>query len=421
MLGRSPRGQVSLTQQDAGNPKSAYAQLVCAVTKGLALLEQQTPKTYKEAITCSDAPKWIASMGREIKSCVDRNTWTEVEISSLPRGTNIIDCKWVFKIKWDENGRIIDFKSRLTPKGFMQKHGVDYFEVYACTGQYKTMRLGLSLAASMDDELEQMDVPSAFLQAKVDEDIYMKMPPGFEKPGMAVKLNMSLYGIKQGPRNWWLLFSGFLVDELKFKQCVSDPGFFIRRSATGRLIRIYSWVDDVQVAFAGVDRAEWNGYKQKLVARFGIKDMGPSKWILGMRITRDRSARTIHLDHELYISKALEKFGMDDCKPVFTPEAIRGSHLNADPDDSSDGGDEPCDKQRYMEMVGTLMYASISTRPDITTAVRCLARHMQDPRRRDEVAAKRVMRYLSGTKDMGLLFGRKNMQPKDVHAVAGVW
>ena len=388
--------------------------LLCAIKKGIQLLEleQRTPKTYKEAINGPDAVKWIAAMKKEINSCETNETWERVPREKLRKRTNIIKNKWVYKIKVDENGEVLEYKARLTPKGFMQKEGVDYFEVFAATGKYKSMRLGLSLTASMDHELDQMDVPSAFLKADIMEEVYMDMPEGFKEDGMVLLLKKALYGLKQAPREWYLLIRKFVTEELGFTATVSDPCLFFQRSKSGKLILMFLFVDDFQISYHRDDREEWYIAKRKLMERFGTKDMGPSKWILGMRINRDRTKRTITLDHELYITKALERFGLTECKTFSTPEAlVRGSSIGKE--DARDGGEEPCDRQRYMELIGTLMYPSISTRPDIANAARSLAQHMQHPKRRHEVAAERVLRYLAGTKGLGLLFGRKRLNGTD--------
>src|SRR4029079_9869930 len=135
--------------------------------------------------------------------------------------------------KTDEHGQITKFKARITPEGFKQKHGVDFFEGFANTGKYKSLRTLLSIAAKQDLELRQLDVPQAFTQAPLEEDVYMEMPPGFEIPGMVCHLKQSLYGLKQAPRNWSLLASGFIADQLDFRATVCDPCIFWRTSRTG--------------------------------------------------------------------------------------------------------------------------------------------------------------------------------------------
>ena len=398
--------------------------VACAVTAGVGLLDQQTPATYREATGGADAGKWRDSMDKEIASCAGLGAWEYVERADLLRGANVLPVKWVYKIKTDEHGNNHLYKSRITPKGFRQKHGQDFFAVYAATGMYKTMRVGLSLAAKWDHELEQLDVPTAFLNATVDEDIYMDVPEGYRagKETQVCKLKKALYGLKQAPRNWYLLISAFIRDTMGFKACVSDPCLFFKRSRTKRLMLLFLFVDDMQVSFHEEDRAEWSESKVHLVSRFKTKDMGPSTWILGMRITRDRVARTITLDQELYVTKALERYGLTACKVASTPEiahrdgdaSAAGSHGGSQSSPAPGGVpadatlDAPADRDRYMEIAGTCIYAAVSTRLDCAHAGYALACHMQAPTRRDMQAAERLLRYLAGTRDIGLVFGSRN-------------
>lgn len=391
-----------------------------AVTSGVSLLEQQTPSSYREAMASRDRDKWQTAAQAEFDGCVAQHTWVLVKRSSLPSNTNIIPVKWVFKIKTDENGVVTKYKARITPKGFRQRHGVDYFEVFANTGKYKTLRVALSIAARRNMELRQLDVPQAFTQAVLHEDVYMEMPEGFEVDGMVCHLKKSLYGLKQSPRNWWLLVSEFIIADMGWKATVSDPCLFFKTSRTGQLMLLFLFVDDMQVGFQAEDEAEWQESHALLQQRFNITNLGDSTFMLGMRITRDRRARTLTLDQELYVTKALEKFGLDQCKSAPTPGVVSSSRsmpASADEEASAagiparlrgGGGSchEPIDVKLYQEKVGTLLYAAISTRPDIAYEVNRRAQHMQAPTIADGRACDRVFRYLAGTKSLGLLFGR---------------
>lgn len=380
--------------------------IVCAVTAGVDLLEDQTPQSFTEAMNGPNADKWMEAMLKEIAACTGLHVWDNMRLADLPKRTNVLPVKWVYKIKTDEHGVVTAFKARLTPKGFRQKHGVDYFEVYAATGGIKALRLCLSLSAKCGHVLEQLDVPTAFLNAELDEDVYMEVPEGFRagKDGMVCKLNKALYGLKQAPRNWYLLVSGY-IESLGWRACVSDPCLFYKRSRSGRLMLLFLFVDDFLVSFHPEDQAEWNESKAKLVERFNTKDMGECKWMLGMQVTRDEKAGTITLDHEQYITKALERYGLTQCTPAVTPEQVGAE------DDLTPTLDELLDskgKDRYMELTGTLMYAATTTRPDIAHAAYALACHMQAPTRRNMNAAERVLRYLKGTAKVGLVFGAHN-------------
>jgi hypothetical protein len=364
----------------------------------------------------SESSQWRAAMTSEFDGCVAQETWELVKRSDLPRGANIVPVKWVFKIKTDEKGVVTKYKARITPKGFKQRHGVDYFEVFANTGKYKTLRVVLSLAARRDMELRQLDVPQAFIQAALEEDVYMEMPEGYEIEGMVCHLKKSLYGLKQSPRNWYLLVSAFITDKLGFSATVSNPCLFWKRSRTGQPILLFLFVDDMQVAFHKVDEPEWEEAHMHLKQRFNITNLGESKYMLGMRIMRNRSARTIHLDQELYITKALEKFGLDQCKAAPTPAAQTSSN-EASAEDREGVNSQPTDLKLYQEKVGTLLYAAISTRPDIAFAVNKLTQSMQAPTVAHAKACDRVLRYLAGTKSTGLFFGR-NSDAKDISVSA---
>jgi hypothetical protein len=388
----------------------AGAHTVFAVTSGMALLERSTPSTFREATASKESERWRAAMKSEFDGCVAQDTWTLVKRSSLPSGTNIIPVKWVYKIKTDKNGVVTKYKARITPKGFKQKHGVDYFDVFANTGKYKTLRVALSIAARTNMELRQLDVPQAFIQAPLEENVYMEMPEGFEVEGMVCHLKKSLYGLKQSPRNWYLLCSNFLKNEMKWNATVSDPCLFWKISRSGQLMLLFLFVDDMQVGFNITDEAEYNESLAMLTKRFNICNLGESEFMLGMRITRDRSAKTIYLDQELYVTKALELFGLDQCRPVPTPAVQSGSA--ASPLEEREGPhSQPCDLLLYQEKVGTLLYAAISTRPDIAWAVNRLAQFMQAPTIVNMKACDRIFRYLSGTRSKGLLFGRRNDTP----------
>lgn len=407
---KSQRRAASTAASTAHKHQSmAGAHFVFAVTSGIALLVHLTPSTYREAMASSDNKKWQAAMQSELDGCVAQDTWSLVKRSDLSPNTNIIPVKWVFKIKTDENGVVTKYKARITPKGFKQRHGIDYFEVFANTGKYKTLRVALSIAARRNMELCQLDVPQAFTQAVLEEDVYMEMPEGFVIDGMVCHLKKSLYGLKQSPRNWYLLVSAFIMTELGFRATVSDPCLFWKTSRTGQLMLLFLFVDDMQIAFDAADRKEWDDAHQKLKHRFNITDLGESKFMLGMRIVRDRQARTIKLDQELYITKALEKFGLDRCKTTRTPAAVQSSNCTQQPTlDEREGGQQLTDLKLYQEKVGTLLYAAISTRPDISFAVNKLTQHMQAPTVTDAKACDRVFRYLAGSKSAYLLFGRNS-------------
>jgi len=304
----------------------------------------------------------------------------------------------------NERGEEEKLKARITPKGFMQTRGVDYFEIFAPTVRYKTIRIVMSLVAMWDLELHGMDAISAFLNAEVKEDVFIEIPEGYGVPDdprgdYVLKLYKALYGIHQAPREWYLLVRDFIVNQLKFTQCTTDSCLFFKTSRTGQLMLLVMFVDDFQSAFHREDLDEWLQLKKIFMAKFKITDLGESTLMLGMRITRDRKLRTLVLDQEVYVEKMLEKFEMQSCKDIATPEAV-GSEAETD-----EGEDASIDAKIYMQLVGALLYATLSTRPDIAHAVHQLTKHTQQPKQKHWIAAKRVLRYLRGTAGVALKFG----------------
>jgi hypothetical protein len=349
----------------------------------------------------------------EMKALVDNGTFTAVPRSSLPKGTTVIGSKYVFKIKIDENGKEERLKARMVPKGYMQKYGVDYFEIFAPTLKYTTLRILLSLVALWDYDLFMVDVSNAFLNAEVKEDVYVELPDGFKADhsgDYVLKLNKALYGIHQAPREWYLLVTKFLVEVLGFTQCVCDPCLFFKRSRSNHIMLLAMFVDDYQAGVAKEDKAEWIELKLKFMKRFKSSDKGETKLMLGMRITRDRTNRTINLDQEVYTTKKIEEFNMENSKPVSTP-GVKGADLNEEGDTNPEeevDNNKPVNGKMYMKLVGALLYASLSTRLDITHSVHQLTMHTQSPQQIHWIAGKRVLRYLQGTKDIGLQFGGRN-------------
>jgi hypothetical protein len=432
-----------------------------AIQSGLSQLEIDTPTTFKEAMSGPNKSDWFKAAQKEYDTADRMGTWKIIPRSSLLPGSNVITNKWVFKRKHDALGVPTEFKARITPHGYKQKPGVDYFDTYAQVGMYKTLRLLLTLVAMYDLELEQLDVPSAFLNADLDEDIYMEIPEGFGQDGMVMKLLKALYGLKQGPRCWWILITKFIIDTMKYQQCISDACFFYKKSRTGKMMYLYLFVDDFQSAYHISDVNEWHELKLKLINEFNTKDLGSSVWMLGMRITRDRINHTIILDQETYITKAVERFGMSQVRIISTPEEVGtikstsvDNQLSIKPTSVGDStliesiimstsvdnnklntstsivddelelnestlvdstSNETSDEitHEYMKIVGTLLYAATSTRLDIAHAVNKLSARIKSPNRGDMVKAQRVLRYLSNHRNIGLRFGGKGKSITD--------
>ena len=159
---------------------------------------------------------WKDAITKELAGLVALRTWSVVLCSSMPPGANILHCHYVFDVKRKSNRAVEKFKARLVADGNTQKFGIDFDRIFSTVVKSSTIRLVLIVAAARDYNLSQIDIRQAYLQAELNEDIYMRVPPGipaFDEKGrpMVCKLNRTLYGLKQAGREWGMLFSAFLV------------------------------------------------------------------------------------------------------------------------------------------------------------------------------------------------------------------
>ena len=137
-----------------------------------------------------------------------------MDLVPLPQGRKAISNKWVYKIKRDSNDQVERYRARLVVKGFAQKEGIDFNEIFSPVVRLTTVRVVLAMCATFDLYLEQLDVKTAFLHGKLEEEIYMQQPGGFEERGkenLVCRLNKSLYGLKQAPRCWYNRFDSFIM------------------------------------------------------------------------------------------------------------------------------------------------------------------------------------------------------------------
>lgn len=185
-------------------------------------------------------------MKEEIKSLVDNKTWTLVD---LPRDKNLIGCKWVYKLKTDASGEVKKFKARLVAQGFNQKFGVDYDQVFAPVARHTTFRTLLSIAASHNMAIYHFDAKTAFLNGELQEEIYMRQPPGFTNEGSEEKvcrLSKSIYGLKQSARIWNETLHNVLINA-KLIQSKADNCLYTYHEAHYNLY-ILIYVDDILIA-----------------------------------------------------------------------------------------------------------------------------------------------------------------------------
>lgn len=366
------------------------------------LSDQGEPETYQEVMEHKNKQEWIKAMQEEMKSLHENHTF---ELVKLPNGKKLLKNKWVYRLKNSEGTSQPRYKARLVVKGFGQKKGIDFDEIFSPVVKMTSIRAVLGMAASMNLEVEQLDVKTAFLHGDLEEEIYMEQPEGFEAKGkqnFVCKLNKSLYGLKQAPRQWYKKFDSFMTNH-GYSHTTADHCVFVKKFPDGNFIILLLYVDDMLIV--GQDSSKINRLKLELSKSFAMKDLGPAKQILGMEIVRDRKKGQICLSQEKYIEKILERFNMKNAKPVSCPLAGHFK-LSKNQCPTSEKEKEEMHKIPYASAVGSLMYAMVCTRPDIAHAVGVVSRFLSNPGTEHWEAVKWILRYLRGTSKMCLCFGK---------------
>jgi hypothetical protein len=351
-------------------------------TKLPAMLNDYVLLTYEEAVTGENKDKWIEAINEEKQSLIKNRTWNVVESENVDN-TNIVSSRWIFTVK--EDGR---YKARLVARGFEQKKGLTFEETYSPVVSNAALRLIFGIAASKNFHMMQFDIKTAFLYGEVDEDIFMSLPEGFEE-GKVVKLNKALYGLKQAPLKWNQCFSNCLIREglepTKCERCI------FKNESNSLFLAIF--VDDG--ILIGKDKGEMKTLLEKLCTEFEVKiDYNP-KYFLGMCI--ERTDDQIKLKQSKYAEQVVCTYNMNDAKISETP--IDNGYNVVNSNNKSEEINFP-----YREAVGSLLYLSNKTRPDISLAVNILSRKVEKPASNDINCVKRTLRYVKGSMNKGVSY-----------------
>ena len=337
--------------------------------------------------------KWRRAMGSEYDAQIKHRTWDLVPPDPSQK---LVGTRWVHRIKRLPNGNK-QYKSRFVAKGYHQRPGLDYEETFSPVIKAGTVCLVLGHAVANDWVLRQLDINNAFLQGKLEEEVYIAQPAGFvdsDKPTHVCKLRKALYGLKQAPRAWYQELRSFLLDS-GFTNSLSDASLFILKHPDVTLY-VLVYVDDIVVT--GNQPAAVETFIQRLGARFFLKDLGSLSYFLG--IEAHRTGEGLLLTQQKYITDLLARNNLLDANPVSTPMASN-CHLQLTSGTPLDDGCE------YRTLVGSLQYLHF-TRPDVAFAVNKLSQFMHRPTDEHWIAAKRVLRYLSGTRNQGIFLRRNN-------------
>uniref|UniRef100_A0A1Y1JUX7 Integrase catalytic domain-containing protein n=1 Tax=Photinus pyralis TaxID=7054 RepID=A0A1Y1JUX7_PHOPY len=346
------------------------------------------PECYGDIFGREDKDLWIKAVEDELTSMEKNNVWKIVEKPGLKK---IMESRWIFSIKYDENGVPKKHKARLVIKGYLQKYGFDYFETYAPVAKLTTMRDLLAVGIRLGYFFQQLDVKTAFLHGDLKEEIYMTIPDGVtNEENKVCKLFKTLYGLKQAPRCWNEKLNSYLL-QIGFVRSKHDYCLYTRNE-NGQHIFLVLYVDDLLLV--GKTLSDMENVKKLLSEQFSMSDCGELKNFLGMKI--EIGSDYINLSQPHHIEKILKKFGLQDCNAVKT-RMEKGLKL---PCTNSDDNNN---RKSYQELLGSLMYLMLCVRPDICFPISYLGRFQQHPIEEHCQSLKKVVRYLKGTKKMAFL------------------
>uniref|UniRef100_A0A453GS05 Reverse transcriptase Ty1/copia-type domain-containing protein n=1 Tax=Aegilops tauschii subsp. strangulata TaxID=200361 RepID=A0A453GS05_AEGTS len=329
----------------------------------------EEPENFEDAKT---EECWRRAMDDELGSIRDNDTW---ELADLPNGHNAIELKWEYEVKKGAEGNLVKHKARLVAKSNVQDQGVDFEEVFAPLTRMDTVRLLIALAAQESWTLHHMDVNSTLLTGELEEELYVKQPPGYIQEGeehKVLKLQKALYGLRQAPRAWNTKLDSTL-DRL--------------------LVGIY--VDDLLIT--GADDEVIANFKLQMEELFKMTDLGLLSYYLGIEI--QQKPEGIIICQEAYAKKVLESCGMKDCNPSHVPmkPRLRLSKKSEAP---------AVDATEYRSVVRRLRYLT-NTRPDLAYSVGMVSRFMEAPTTEHWAAVENILRYIKGTTNFGCVYLRE--------------
>lgn len=309
-----------------------------------------------------------------------------------------------FKKKKCDSKNNICYRARLVAKGCSQKSGIDYKETFSPVVRHTSLRLLFALAVQLDLNTSHLDVKTAFLNGELEEVIYMQKPDCLECSNddkcKVLKLNRAIYGLKQSSRAWHKKVDNVMLTS-GYKNSKLEPCLYTK-IVNGLRTIVTLYVDDFFI-FSN-DSEETKLLKETLSSQFKIKDLGQIKQCLGINVNINKENNFITLSQENYIDQLLFKFNMCESKAVDTPLEVK---LNIEKYEGTNS-DNP-----YQQLIGSLMYLAVLTRPDIAYAVGYLSQFNKCHSDKHWTYAKRILRYLKKTRNLGLKYckiGNVNIQ-----------
>jgi hypothetical protein len=406
---------------DANQPDDAFDdpwsgsddELISYFTK--QVVPMQDAPTYEEAMAGPHRKEFEAAIAREYDNMRRHEVFKPC---LLPPGAKLLDTKLVLKIKEAKDANTPPkFKARLCGKGFRQVEGLDYGETFAPVASFDSIRALLSICANLDYELDTVDVVAAFLNAPLQEEIYIRPPDGYpmknKEKKFVLRLYKTLYGLKQAPYEWNRELDKLLL-KLGFKATKSDPCMYVGNYKAQKCY-ILVYVDDMLLATK--DRKIMANLKAAIKAEYDITDNGPIEFYLNMHFERNRQKRTIYIHQQTKIQRLLDEMGMEKYPRHNTPAdsnlGLTSLHSPQNTTEQNEMKDVP-----FKAVLGKALYLAISCRPDIATAVSIVARFSHNPGEEHWLALLRILGYLGKSQGYKLQLGGSTGSEMELFAYA---
>jgi len=384
------------------------------------LLQEQTNKAID--ISIHDAKKnvnWQKAMEIELHAIEQNETWYP---EYMPNENKSFSTRWVFAEKVDESNGTIIYKGRLTIRGFTAQFGIDYDDIYSPVVKLTSLRMLFAIAALLNLQLNQMDVVTAFLNAKFEDDdppVYIDIPEGYaqrfgelctehnlqQNKSIKLRLKRALYGLKQSPRAWNKELNSFIV-QLGFRRMSTDSCLYIKTSGA-KMIIVPVYVDDFVIAYN--DKEFFDQFRSAVMDKYKVKDMGQLNVILGMKVTINDEG--ISIDNKKYLQNTLVKFHMSASKENNIPiEAsdIRLLALLQSPTITEQSN------TMFRSIIGSILYACICTRIELGYAISILSRYLGKASKEHVIVAMKLLRYIHATIDKCITYKRNSFNTNPI-------
>ena len=395
----------TITTEDVSNQSYYSAFMASANTKITKIKASDLPpepKTWRELKAHPKREEFLLACRNELRELDSKGTFKLVHSGTLEEeeiaDVTLLPLMWVFKYKIDSDGYLTKYKSRLVARGDLQTTEED---TYAATAAIQTFRAMMAIAAGFDLEVKSYDVMNAYVNAELKEPIYCKLPPGNEMEGKALQLTRALYGLKHSPNLWYSDF----VATLGRLGLYQIPG--VNCLFSNEWLSLLFYVDDIVVIYPSKKASEFKRFEENFLREYEIRSLGNTENFLGIRLARDRTIRRLWLVLDASIEKMAKRFDVPlDARAPSTPLPLNFDAY------SFDGKASQGSIYLYQQIIGSINYIAVNTRPDIARAASKLSQFLQNPSPGHIEAADHLLRYLVGTRTRAIQFDGLNTDVK---------